>query len=500
MAIKKEAKDVLTKDDILDYISSYESIEVPQYDKLWDYYIAKNPAIKNKRLLNANTPDNKIAVPYGRKIVTTFTGYAYRPKYITYKAKEERDVSEAEGIDKTLTAEERYVEELQKIFDKNNEHIKTSRAGRNIAIFGCAYEIVYVDGEQSATSTKAIPKFFSVDPREMILLYDYASEAKKKIAIRYYRITSNQYKVEVYYKDRIELYDRVRNDTSNEWELIDQGTLPNVFNDIPVVAYYFGDDQIGVIEPVVDLIDANDVLYSDSMNEFDKFATAYLIMKKYGLTDPTKVKSKGTPDNNLRRIKDTRVFEHLPSDAEIKFLTKDIPTGFIQFMSDKIREQIHIQSHVPDFTSEKMAGASGIAIQRLLFDFENVVSSVEADFDVGLIERIRLITIVMSKAQMATVEADAITITHKRNVPLNLQEFAQTALTMKQAGFSSYLCADIMPDDVIPAIQAELERQKVEQENMIGVDFEKENYSDIGKEEKNDINENRSEDTGNQET
>jgi hypothetical protein len=31
---------------------------------------------------------------------------------------------------------------------------------------------------------------------------------------------------------------------------------------------------------------------------------------------------------------------------------------------------------------------------------------------------------------------------------------------MKNAGFSSYLIADIMPDDIIPDVEAELERQK----------------------------------------
>jgi SPP1 family phage portal protein len=181
---------------------------------------------------------------------------------------------------------------------------------------------------------------------------------------------------------------------------------------------------------------------------------------------------------SLKFLKRFRIFEHLPVDAEISFLTKDIPTGFIEFMANKIRDQIHIQSHVPDFTSEKMAGASGIAIQRLVFDFENMVSSVEADFDLGLLERIRLINLIYTKKRMLVGTNDDFTISHKRNMPLNLKEFAETAKTMKEAGFSAWLCADIMPDDVIPDVQAELRRQKEEAEAMVG-GIEDANFNEV---------------------
>ena len=53
-------------------------------------------------------------------------------------------------------------------------------------------------------------------------------------------------------------------------------------------------------------------------------------------------------------------------------------------------------------------------------------------------------------------------IMHKRNMPLNLEDFAETALKMSQAGFSRYVIADIMPDDIIPDVDEELERQEAD--------------------------------------
>lgn len=483
MNIMKTEKETLSSEDILKYISDYESKSLPLLDKLWNYYIGENTKILSKPKPDANSPDNRIVISYGRKLVTTWTGYGWRPRYITYKATketdqsidtEEMDMENGELKEEELTEDEKYVRELQTTFNLNNEHIKTSRAGRNIGIFGMSYEIVYIDKtiDKETFSIKAEPKFFTVDPREMILLYDYDSEPKKKMAIRFYEINKNWFKVEVYYKDKIVIYDRIREEQSIEWQLKLDDEYPNFFNDIPVVAYYAGDEMLGVIKPVLDLINANDALYSDSMNEFDKFAFAYLIMKRYAITNAIDVKSPNANSEILKKLKNKRIFENVPSDGEIKFLTKDIPTQFLEFMAKSIREQIHIQSHVPDFNYMATGNLSGAAIQRLMFDFENLVSSTEADFDVGLLERIELITIIYAKQGRPVGTKDMITISHKRNIPQNLLELAQTAVQMKTAGFSAYLIVDIMPDDIIPNVQVELMRQKKEAEELMKFDVE----------------------------
>ena len=134
----------------------------------------------------------------------------------------------------------------------------------------------------------------------------------------------------------------------------------------------------------------------------------------------------------LKNLKRRRVFEGLEKDAEIKFLAKDIPTASIQYIAKELHDQIHTQSHIPDFN--QMTGSlSGAAIDRLLFDFENLVSSAEADFDVGLYERIVLINSILEKVSNINGDPRMITINHKRNKPQNYNDYAQTALTMQIA-------------------------------------------------------------------
>jgi len=449
-------KDILTTDDILKYIDCYEREEVPKLDMLWDYYLGKNTAILKKPSIDQTNPDNRTPVSYGRKIITTFTGYAYRPHFTTYKSDNAA-----------------YFKELQATFNENNEHIKTSLAGRNTGIFGLSYELLYLD--KSKLTGKSEIKFATIDPREMIVLYDTAIEPKKKIAIRYYPTDADRkkWKVFVYYAATVEEYNLDR-DAISKGTLSFVASTTNFFKTPPVVAYYLGEEAQGIIEPVVKLIDDYDILISDSMNEFDRFSHAYMRLVGMSLGDAAKSSIPPNMDRNamgvvswaLNALKRRRVFEQLKEKDDVTFLTKDIPTDYIRFMAELIKEQIHIQSHVPDLGSSAFKdGVSGVAVQRLMFDFENVVSNAEAEFDTALYERIKIITDMyktMERDNGGTF--DQVTISHKRNAPLNLKEFADTALTMSQAGFSRYLIADIMPDDILPDVEEELKRQDEDKE------------------------------------
>lgn len=484
MVLQKTSKTVLTNKDILQYIKDHEEKIVPHMNELWEYYKGKNCKIVNRKTPDNNNPDNKVIISYGRKIITTYTGYGYRPKYITYKpnikkSKEqiENDEIEDPNYVEPDPVEKVYANEMQIIFNINNEHIKTNRDGRNLAIWGLSYEVLYMDNTYGGPDLpiKAIPKFFVSDPRETIALYDFSPEPKIKIGIRYYKMEDiNSYKVVVYYPDHLENYIRKKKDSnSSEWVLFPDAENfreENIFGNVPIIAFYRGDEMQSIIENVLTVIDSYDVLMSDSMNEFDRFAFAYMIFKKLSLTDPLVKKDPVKLNEALKEIKRRRVFEGLDKDADVKFLTKDIPTAFIEYMSKQLRDQIHAQSHVPDFTT--LTGAlSGAAIDRLLFDFENLVSSDEADFDTALIERGRMITNVLIGLNRIPKDSDfasMINIAHKRNLPLDRNSFAMMATQLVSGGFSRRMIVSQMPGDMVPDVEAELEEEKEEANDLMG--------------------------------
>ena len=458
--LMRTQKTVLDTDEIQALIEKYQEDTVPELDDMWEYYKGMNPAVLARKAPDQNTPTNNTPVPYGRKIVTTFTGYAYRPRYITYKSENEA-----------------YMNELQVTFNLNNEHIKTNRDGRNTAIFGRSYDLVYIEGrEGDALTRKAEPMFINCDPREVILLYDFSPSPKKAIGIRFYPMDKLTGKVDVYYPDRIISYiRRSKGDYETKWVYSVDSEFANFFEEVPIVPYYMGDEMLGVIRPVKGLIDDYDVLLSDSVVEFDRFANAYLRLVKMSATSPVNEKRPGDKLNRwLRDLRKSRVFQNLNSPDDVTFLTKDIPKEFVEFMTGLISMEIHKQSHVPDLTNATFGGdLSGVAIQRLMFDFENMVSSAEGDFDLGLTNRIELITRIYDKTgRGGGGSAGDITISHKRNIAINLKEFAEISKLMKEAGFSDYATVDVWPDDIMPDVEEELQRRRDEFEaSMPSIDM-----------------------------
>lgn len=450
----------LQSDQIEAWIQRHEAERLPIFRRVWDYYRGRNRIVGRISNAGADAPSNNTPVPYGRKIVKTFTGYAYRPGFTTYKTDDEN---------------EPFLEELRDVYRKNNEHIKTSCAGRNMAIYGAAFEIAYIEADpdkaasspDGTLSPQATPRFATIDTKQIIPLYNTDIEPKMKLCIRYYPNGKDRWTVELYDSSTVTVYDRMKREGEHKVTYSMVGTYNHFFRRVPVVAYYMGDDRLGVIRPVIDLIDDYDVLLSDSVVEFDRFANAYLrFVGAAANIGPGQAKPNGL-QRLLRSIRELRVFQNLRSPDDVTFLTKDIPKDFVEFMTELIRNEIHKQSHVPDFMSERFGqDVSGVAVARLMFDFENLVADAEADFDEGLRQRIQLMADIIEVTSSVTIEPYDVQISHKRNIPLNVKEAAETARALRDAGFSAQFIAETMPDDLLSDVETELERQHEEREAM----------------------------------
>jgi len=149
-------------------------------------------------------------------------------------------------------------------------------------------------------------KFSVIDPRKFILLYDYSIEPVKKMGIRFYPVNDELSKVAVYYSEHTEYYDLVKDRMGYNYKLNRTGDERTFFGEVPIVAYYLGQEMQGLIESVVPLIDDYDMLLSGAMNEFDRFSNAYLmgirtICKVVAIISPTK--------NMLYRLGEQRPYD-----------------------------------------------------------------------------------------------------------------------------------------------------------------------------------------------
>jgi len=430
-----------------------------KYAENEQYYIGANVAIASKREVDKDNPDSRVAVPYARTMTQIVKGYMYKAGLITYDSDNEQ-----------------YMQVLQEIFDRNDETLKTSELGESQSKYGLGVELLYIDD-------KAELRFTNVNPKECIFLFNMEIEPKLSGALRYYvidedkdKLNSKTYKLEVYYLDRIEIY-TLKEDSFNKFSVVSKDDqYPNVFKEIPFVIYKNNQEYHADYEPVKPLVDAYDILASDSTNELNRFASAYLILKDYVFSNPDDDNMK---TRELEKLKSRRVLEFLDGQGGAEFLTKDIPSEFFEAVKGTLREDIEYHSHIPDFRSKNFSNASGVSMMWALFDFENFCSDKETLFSKGLQHRIDLINIYLG---IRNIQAEKVNIRFKRNTPVNLTELIDNAVKLKNGGIlSDEDILKTLPEDLVDNVDDALERLKAQRdENMQMFDIEGGSNGDQG--------------------
>ena len=389
-------------DSIDDLTPQFMSKAITEFDgskeqKLFEsndmYFRGKNTFILTRELPADSGPDNKIPVSYARRIINLVVGYMYKPGLINYAYPED---------------DEAFKDSMTEVFDANKEPIKTEQMGKQSSIQGVGYEYHYVMDPKTAE-----PRFAKLKADEVIPFYNREIEPELLAFVRF-EWTKDEGGKRVasilYADDKV-----VREYTMPEGtDMIPKGEeVAHFYHQVPLVVYGNNEEQMGDFEAVRTLIDSYDVLMSDSMNEFDRFAWAYLLLKGMALSE-----------DQAKKVKQLRMFENLDETGDVSFLTKDIATEFISFMADLVRSEIHRQSGIPNLEDYDGAGASGQTMTKFIYLMELFTDPKESYFKEGLHKRIALINEIL-KIQGRGGDPDSVGIIMNRNTPDNSKEQAE---------------------------------------------------------------------------
>lgn len=422
--IKLSPETQLTASIIKKIIDNHKQYDMPRLQKLENYYLGKNE-ILNRLMVDPTKPNNKIANPYANYITDTLTGY-FMGEPITYSS-----------------LEEQVLEELNLIFEYNDEADENVELARNCSIYGVGYERLYVDEEGAV-------RFKRLDTKECIPIYDDTIENELLYVIRYYLdkdiITDKTFMyIEIIGKDRVDRYKA--NDSGANMVLIE--SIPHYFGMVPIAIYKNNDVEVGDFENVIPLIDAYDKLESDSLNDFEYFCDAYLAL--IGFTADAE---------DVATMKENRVIL-LDKDTDAKWLIKDEQDSTVENLKIRIDKDIHKFSKCPNLSDENFAAnASGVAIKYKLVGTENLISVKERKFKKGLQRRLELISLIQG-VKLAGFDWRAIDITFTRNLPSNDTEIAEIVNKLSNVVSKETLLAQI---PFIEDVQAELDRLDKEQE------------------------------------
>ena len=440
---------ILTESLILDLIKKH-SKEKRRLSKLQKYYNNENTKIATRKYKNKNKPKNRLSHPYAQYITDTAVGYLLG-KPVAY-ATEDKNLLEA----------------MTDIFRYNDESDNNTTLAKMASIYGYAYEIMYLD-------KNARPRFKAIDPSELIVCYDNTLEENIVLAIRYYDevVRNNDLEETV---TRLEVYTKPTE--NDKGEIIANGkiirgtirlesiTLEDeedyYFNDIPVNVYINNDELYGDFEKVLSLIDAYDQSQSDTANDFELFTNCMLV-----------INGELIDDEQAENLNDVNLIQFLNSDSDAKYLIKDIQDTALENYKNRLNEDIHRFSFVPNMSDENFSNnASGIAMKFKLMGLENLIGVKEAKFKKGLMRRIELLCAYAKMKNNSDYSYLAIEPVFTRNTPNNELELSQIMQNLTGI-LSEETIIGMSPR--VSDIQAEIERKEKEANKLYEDD-----YSELG--------------------
>lgn len=383
-----------------------------------------------------------------------FTGYfAGNPIAYAYANTEEAledtgDVGDTESEEQA--ARDAASKALTDFVTRSNMFRSDMELTKQAAICGYAGRLFYID-------SKGEVRIMNVPPNECIILSDTKDMTHPTYGVRYYKTTDindkTVYKAEFYDESMVYFFEG----GLNKLALVE--AQPHLFDMCPLQGVPHNEEMQGTMEKVLSLIDAYDRAVSDTNNELESFANAYMIFKNMTMTEDEKRAAQvaGSIEFHSNGVEDSDVY----------FLTKDINDAFIEHHLERLEKNIRHFSKKPNLADESFGTASGVALKFKILGLETECGMFEAQMISAGNYMFELLAGVFAKRQIKFDPLQC-TMSFKRNFPLDLVSEAQAAQAMKAAGLPDYVAYE-MAFSSIDDIDYVMQLKERERDNMPGL-------------------------------
>lgn len=415
-----------------------EKHDASREQQLRDYYDGKHAILKRK-FEDETKPNNKI--------VTNLC------KYVS-------DVSVGNFLGTPVSyssSDETLMEDLQDIFDYNDEQYVNYRLGLSSSIARVAYEILYTTTDSNGELQIRFNEL-NQDEQNVILVYDRSIEKNLVMAVRYFDsedVMTDETVTEIYVYTSTMIYHYEKRE--DKITLVDE--TEQFFGDVPINVYWNKEENgKGDFEDIITLNDAYNLLESDDINESDYSNDAYLVLRNM-VTD----------EKSVKEMKENRVIE-LDGDGEATWLIKTINDTWKENIKKRIVQDVHKISGTPDVTDENFMGnASGVAMKYKLVPFENNRAAKERMFKKGLQRRIELICNILN-VQGKSYDWRDVAMTFTSNLPVNESEEIEGVVKLIGTNLASL---DTLRNKLPFIEDSQREAEKIEEEQQGNVDLDR---------------------------
>lgn len=405
------------------YIAKHKADVASKKKPLQDAYENKYEIYSQKEKPSYK-PDNRISVNFAKYITDTFNGF--------FCGNPIRAVSDDENVSA-------FLEYLDQYNDQDNNNTELAKIAD---IHGSSHEMYFTDedGEIGITYLSPMVSFFLVD--DSIL-------ERPMYFIRYYTDAEDIERGS--WSDKNVVQDFV-NLGGYRW---DGEAKEHGFDDVPATEYDENDEQTGIFESVLPMINAYNKAISEKANDVDYFADAYL-----------KVLGERLDKGELEQLRDKRVINFYGTGERtpvVEFLAKPNGDSTQENLVNRLERLIFQTSMVANISDDNFGTSSGIALRYKLLSMSNLAKAKERKFASGMNRRYRVI-FSHPVAQTKGVHADDWVKVHThfyQNFPANISDEAEIA--GKLEGIVSQE-TQLKVLSIVDDVQAEIERIQKQQE------------------------------------
>ena len=248
-------------------------------------------------------------------------------------------------------------------------------------------------------------------PMDAFMIYDDSVLCRERYFVRLYIDSDNV------------MHGSVSDDTKVRW-FTQQGRLiwdekdkVHGFDGVPASVYVENEEEIGIFEPVLTMIDAYNKAISEKANDVDYFADAYLTILGPRLGE-----------DDTKNIRSNRIinFEGEAEKLIVDFLKKPDGDNTQEHLIDRLEKLIFQISMVANISDENFGTSSGIALKYKLQAMSNLEKTKERKFTSGMNRRYKLI---FSNPVSGMKKDDWVKLHYKftPNFPANILEESQIA-------------------------------------------------------------------------
>jgi len=414
--------------ELKEALEAFIKNELPELQKMEDYYCGKHN-ILNKKNRTTDKEDAKLVHDYPGYITTIATAY-FLGKPISYTLQDDKLKKDFEKLSEYLSTEEEQQE--------NFEH------SENCSIFGKSYELWYKNVDNTIGNVV-------LDPRDCFILRDNTVKKEITVAVRWDKTKNKEdkwiYTLEVYDSTNVTTYEFLSDSDKKEVPNIKGVTKLHGFNQVPIIEFLNNKRAFGDFKKVVSLIDGYDETASTSIDDMTDFTDALLVLTNVG----------GTDKETLKKIKEDKLML-IDDDGDAKWLIKQVNDSYAQNNKNRLNQDIHKFSMIPDMQDKEFSGnSSGVALGYKLLALEQLAAQKEMHFKKAINQRLQL----MIDFYNLKIKSTDIQKVFTRNVPKNLVEAADTAQKL-QGLVSHETILSILP--FIEDAKGELEKIKAEED------------------------------------